>query len=60
MIQIWKGKTDYFDEMVDALKCAGIKTEVDNKKWTISVDSKNYCQANGILMELNELLGAGW
>jgi len=60
MTQIWKGKTEYFHEMVDALMCAGIKTEVDSKKWTISVDSKNYGQANGILMELNQLLEAGW
>ena len=60
MTQIWKGRTEYFDEMVDALMCAGIKMTVDKKQWTISVADKDYSQANGILMDLNQLLEAGW
>jgi len=60
MTQIWYGKTEYFDEIVESFLCAGIKTEYDTKKWTISVDDKDYVQANGILMDLNQLLEAGW
>jgi hypothetical protein len=60
MMQIWSGKTDYFDEIVDTFECAGIKCEVDKKKWTIKVDSNRYDEASGMLMDLNSLLEAGW
>jgi hypothetical protein len=60
MTQIWKGKTEYFDEIVDTFLSAGIKTEYDEKKWTISVADESYSYAYGMLCELNSLLQAGW
>ena len=60
MQQIWSGKTEYFDEIVDTFMSEGIKTEVNKKKWTISVDEKRYSEAYGMLCELNSLLEAGW
>jgi hypothetical protein len=58
--QIWKGKTEYFDEIVDSFLSAGIKVDVDYKKHIIAVEEKDYDQAYGILMELNQALEAGW
>tara|TARA_B110000503_G_C7029844_1_gene363523 strand:+ start:140 stop:370 length:231 start_codon:yes stop_codon:yes gene_type:complete len=60
MVEVWRGKDKYFDEIVDAIASSGIKYEVNKKAWTISVDRKDYSQANGILMDLNECLEAGW
>jgi hypothetical protein len=60
MVQIWSGKTDYFEEIVDTFECAGIKCEVDRKKCIISVESNRYNEACGMLYELNQLMNAGW
>ena len=60
MTQIWKGKTEYFDEIVDTFLSAGIKTEYDEKKWIISVADGSYFHAQEMLCELNTLLQAGW
>jgi len=60
MTQIWYGKTKYFDEIVDAFLSAGIKTEYNKKKKEILVEDKSVDHAHGILMELNQLLDAGW
>jgi len=59
-VTIWSGKTEHFDEILDTLDCAGIKTEVDRKNWVIKVDRKRYNEANGMLMDLNSVLEAGW
>ena len=60
MITIWRGKTEYFDEMVDTLKGYGLTVDADKKKYTISVAENEVTRANGLLMELNSELEAGW
>ena len=60
MEQIWSGKTKYFDEIVDTFASAGIKYEANKKNWTISVDKDRYSEAYGMLMDLNQVLEAGW
>lgn len=59
-VVVWSGRTEYFDEIVDSLFTAGIKCEVDKQKSTIRVPKERYDEANGILMELNSILEAGW
>lgn len=60
MIQIWKGKMEYFDEVLDSFFACGIKYKADRKNWTIEVDKNQVALANSILMEVNMELEAGW
>lgn len=57
---VWKGRTKYFDEIVDTIASAGVKYEVDKPNYIIKVEKKDVSNVNGMLCELNELLQAGW
>lgn len=58
MMQVWSGKTKYFDEIIDTFASAGIKYEIQGN--SILVDEKDYSNAYGMLCELNSILNAGW
>ena len=57
---IWRGKNPFWFEILDAFASAGIKYAADRQSYVIKVASKDYDQANGILMDLNTELEAGW
>ena len=59
MTTIWKGKMDFWFEVLDAFSAAGIKYSVDRQRWTIKVNEEQVDQANSILMEINAELEAG-
>ena len=60
MTTIWKGKMEFWFEVLDAFGASGIKYSADRQNWTIKVDDDQVDQANGILMEINAELEAGW
>ena len=57
---IWRGKNPFWFEILDSFASAGIKYVADRQSYVIKVASKDYDQANGILMDLNAELGADW
>jgi hypothetical protein len=60
MVTLWSGKTRFFDEIVDAVACAGIPWKVDKEKFIVEVPESRYTEGYGILMDLNTFFGAGW
>ena len=60
MITIWKGKMDFWFEVLDAFSANGIRYSADHQRWIIKVDEDQIDQANGILMDINAELEAGW
>lgn len=57
---VWRGKNPYWFEILDAFSAQGIRYSADRQKYVIKVAAKDYTQAYGILMELNNELEAGW
>ena len=60
MTTIWKGKMEFWFEVLDAFSAAGINYSADRSNWTIKVADEQVTRANGILMEINSELEAGW
>ena len=51
MITIWKGKMDFWFEVLDAFSANGIRYSADHQRWIIKVAEDQVDQANGVLME---------
>ena len=60
MVQIWKGKMEFWFEVLDAFSANGIKYSANKKNWSIEVSEKQVVRANAILAEVNSELEAGW
>ena len=60
MVQIWKGKMEFWFEVLDAFSANGIKYSANRQNWTIKVNEDQVTAANGILSEINMELEAGW
>ena len=57
---IWRGKNPFWFEILDTFASSGIRYAADRQAYVIKVADKDFDQANGILMDLNTELGAGW
>lgn len=60
MVQIWKGRMEFWFEVLDAFSASGIKYSANKQNWSIKVNEDQVTQANGILSEINAELEAGW
>ena len=60
MTTIWRGKMEFWFEVLDAFSASGIRYSADRQTWTIKVADEQVNRANGILMEINSELEAGW